>query len=139
MLTLVKLYLNILIRIRIKKEFDLVSDPYCNAFGAETLTTCHKECNSFTMVKILRLAFSETWILFPDLKYSLQPLGGTNDKMRTWALLLPVLLYEARCLRDSRSAQQQQQQNMFNIVGDTDSYTGTRHKRSPDHLEQDSG
>ncbi len=47
--------------------------------------------------------------------------------MKPWALLLPVLLYEARGLRDSRA--QQQQQNVFNIVGDTADFT-SRHRRS---------
>jgi hypothetical protein len=53
-----------------------------------------------------------------------------NEKMRLWALILPVLLYEARGLRDSR-AQQQQQQQTFNIVGDVSSYSSSsRHKRN---------
>jgi hypothetical protein len=52
--------------------------------------------------------------------------------MRLWALILPVLLYEARGLRDSR-AQQQQQQQTFNIVGDVSGYSSSsRHKRTTD-------
>ncbi len=55
-----------------------------------------------------------------------------NEKMRLWALILPVLLYEARGLRDSRA--QQQQQQTFNIVGDVSGYSSSssRHKRNTD-------
>jgi hypothetical protein len=56
-----------------------------------------------------------------------------NEKMRLWALILPVLLYEARGLRDSRAQQQQQQQQTFNIVGDVSGYSSSsRHKRNSD-------
>ena len=51
--------------------------------------------------------------------------------MRLWALILPVLFYEARGLRDSRA--QDQQQAIVNIVGEEPTFS-SRYRRSTENV-----